>query len=385
MDPIDKARNVSIVDVFGMFDIPVEETRCLIRCYRPENHKQGDKHPSMLVDPVRNRARCFVCDNKYLDSIDVARTLGNFNFAETIRFLSKQSFTKYTPKDKPKKTNDIEKVAIPGVDVSKLNITKKMKAFIDKQNTQFQQIQGNIDIETIKYHCYERRIDIDILMISGIKSVSEENQFTYFPKNVPGDVYKVAIPYRRMFQQRGDVIFFNMRAYEVPDTGRKEIIASNSPLCSFYTAPGPYLAGQLVFICEGYIDALTLASRGVNAISVPGGISSFRKSWVDEFKKRKLVPVVAFDSEPGADRKAYETLNWFLNKDVIGYRLLLPKSADINSFFTNMEMSMNRVSFADTPVTDASSIVVGNIKWNFNKKKQKFLFSGWESRYIDQH
>jgi len=67
--------SVAISDVAA--ELGLEVIGNMIRCWRAENHEDGDRTPSVGIDRKRNRVRCFVCDPRAYSAIDlVQKVLG---------------------------------------------------------------------------------------------------------------------------------------------------------------------------------------------------------------------------------------------------------------------------------------------------------------------
>jgi len=47
----------------------------MVHCWRPENHKNGDRTPSVGLQQRRNKAKCFVCDALPLSPIDLVMSV----------------------------------------------------------------------------------------------------------------------------------------------------------------------------------------------------------------------------------------------------------------------------------------------------------------------
>jgi hypothetical protein len=68
-------RSIPIADVARKLDLTVVAK--MVRCWRPENHQNADRTPSVGLDSRTNKARCFVCDSRQYSNIDlVEKVLG---------------------------------------------------------------------------------------------------------------------------------------------------------------------------------------------------------------------------------------------------------------------------------------------------------------------
>ena len=55
-------KHVSVLEVGRMLGLRIHRRKA--RCWRPENHANGDADPSLRFHERRNRVRCFVCDTR---------------------------------------------------------------------------------------------------------------------------------------------------------------------------------------------------------------------------------------------------------------------------------------------------------------------------------
>jgi len=80
-------KNVPILDIARELDLEVMGNRS--RCWRTENHRNGDADPSLRFHVGKNRARCFVCDKiGGCSNIDLVMKVLNCGFREALAWIS---------------------------------------------------------------------------------------------------------------------------------------------------------------------------------------------------------------------------------------------------------------------------------------------------------
>jgi len=82
-----KAR-ISIIEVADALNL--ERHGRQIRCWRPENHQHGDRTPSVGIQLIRNRAKCFVCDARSLSSVDLVQSVLKLDTYGALSWLDKR-------------------------------------------------------------------------------------------------------------------------------------------------------------------------------------------------------------------------------------------------------------------------------------------------------
>ncbi len=397
---IEQARSVDIIRLLRRLDVPVQPGQVLIRCFRPENHKHNDEHPSMHIDRARNRVRCFVCDRAPLDPIDVVRIMRGCGFREAVEFITHRNIGQYVPTSKEDDRSALDRWRAQAFKILNCSDDQEVQSLgseegrggdmvrlVKKSNAIYAELPAP-SFAITKYYVENRGVDFDTLLASGIRYVKEPERLaleTEMFEPALAEEHFAAIPHRAFARTDGPVLYFHLRALN--STAKpKELFARRCPMFATFNAPGTYRPGEPVLICEGHVDALTAAARGLNAISLPGGITSWRDFYARELKGRGLVPILAFDSEPEADRKAFEILGELVSEHIIGYRAALPPGEDINSWLLKCERAMSRLARLDVPLLDPSATEVGWLRLDFDLRKGKYCWKGeWQSRYKDQH
>ena len=80
-----KAR-ISVIDVAKVLGLEVFGRTA--RCWRPDNHKNGDRTPSVSFWKKQNRGMCFVCDDRTWSNVDLLRLVFGFSTREAIEWIA---------------------------------------------------------------------------------------------------------------------------------------------------------------------------------------------------------------------------------------------------------------------------------------------------------
>lgn len=81
-------KNVSVLEVGEALGLRIRN--CLSKCWRPENHTNGDADPSLHFYARKNRVRCFVCDmNGGHSCIDLVMGVRGLDFAAAVEWIAK--------------------------------------------------------------------------------------------------------------------------------------------------------------------------------------------------------------------------------------------------------------------------------------------------------
>ena len=91
-------RSISIRDVVKRLGLEVAGS--MVRCWRPENHQNGDRTPSVGLYTKQNAARCFVCDPIRLSTIDVVRSVLKKDLMGAIQWFTSHYIVPEAPKGK---------------------------------------------------------------------------------------------------------------------------------------------------------------------------------------------------------------------------------------------------------------------------------------------
>ena len=92
------AKRLPISDVAAALELEV--VAGMIRCWRPQNHQNGDRTPSVGIDRRCNRAKCFVCDldRRQLSTIDLVQSVLGMDTVNALRWLAQRFAVPMLPK-----------------------------------------------------------------------------------------------------------------------------------------------------------------------------------------------------------------------------------------------------------------------------------------------
>lgn len=72
----------------------------MVRCWRPERHKNEDRTPSVGLNIRANTARCFVCDSRSLSTIDLVMSIRSIDILPAARWIAAHFQVPSLPKGK---------------------------------------------------------------------------------------------------------------------------------------------------------------------------------------------------------------------------------------------------------------------------------------------
>ena len=82
-------KHVSVLKVGRALGLCIRQRRG--KCWRPQNHTNGDAHPSLYYYERRNRVRCFVCDmHGGHSNIDLVMGFLGITFADAVRWIAER-------------------------------------------------------------------------------------------------------------------------------------------------------------------------------------------------------------------------------------------------------------------------------------------------------
>jgi len=299
-----------------------------MRCIQPENHKNGDRHPSLILYADTNRYWCSSCGIKG-DLIDFVKIALQLDFRSAVEYLAtrsgiqpndtfkKRDYRSESGKEKPLSTefrevyeyffelcSDLTDEAVRWLD----------NRCISKSTAEKLRIKYLLKERHVSESLYER-YPLELLIKSGLVN-SDSRLFCRRHKMIV-TTFKDNRP-----------IYFQGRSLNT-NTRPKE-------MCISASIPYPYNVDILksnprrVFLCEGLIDALTLIDRGLSAVGVTGA-NGFKDQWLKLF--HGMTVVIAFDSDKVGENKGNELVEKFHKAGIDAERLHLPDGYDVNRLF----------------------------------------------------
>jgi len=323
----------SIIDV--ACDLGMDIKNNMTQCIYPERHNNNDKHPSLYFNPKNNTFRCMVCPDVSGDVITLLQLKARMTFTESIHYLAKRA----------------------GIDIDNNNltddITLKTKLFSSKKDNKYD-YKKQVDIYNKFLECcspleedyfqwlYNRGISKQTINQTNIKCAKNSKFILSALKstfttdrllqsgllNKKGNLFceyhEIIIPYYK----DGILCYFQGRTI-AKDFKPKEMNISKPIPCPFNidilrTKP------DIIIICEGVIDTLTLVEHNYPAIGVIG-VKGFKKEW---FKLLNNCNVkVAFDADLAGQQTAIELVQDLHKWGIKAEKINLPAGYDINRFF----------------------------------------------------
>lgn len=71
------------------------------RCWRPENHRHGDRDPSIGFQRDRNRGRCFICDSHTWSNIDLVMAVRGWEMLRAVFWIAERFPVPEAPRGGP--------------------------------------------------------------------------------------------------------------------------------------------------------------------------------------------------------------------------------------------------------------------------------------------
>ena len=350
---------VNIVDIARGFGYEVKNN--LMRCFCPQNHKNGDAHPSLRFNPIKNSYRCMVCPDNKGDVITFVMNSRGLDFFNAVRYLAGKVGIEPLPsnhsllkkmgeasrpisrdKDEVAGSNIINQTARHG----SLNILNS-KDFKNEINEfadiylSFFELLGKLPHEAIGYlenrgislHTAEK---MQVRYLYKAREV-EEKLFGKFPLEKLIKSGLVNSDGHLLLSRHKLIWTYFLEAVPVYFQGRS--IGSTSSFKEMNLAhhiPCPYnfdilkTNPETIRVCEGCIDALTLIEHDLPAVSVPG-VNTFKEQWIPLFNGIKVK--IAFDADSPGQTKGADLLGKFKEAGIDAKKIYLPEGYDVNRLF----------------------------------------------------
>jgi len=261
-----------------------------ISCYNKDDHKNGDRHPSLVLLPRINSYRCMGC-GVWGSNIDLVTHYHGGNFGSSIDWI-KEHF--------PEAGRDQRRGLLHAIEAAK-NWSPEAESF-DNPYEEFVDYCGPLWGDGEKYLVGDRGLDPEVLerfgvtfftetpfsmreMLTRIRDSYKIKSFLGF-QGVPFVVY----PYRH----KGELVCLQGRRLDNKDP-RFINTGGDIPVPWNIDATEDLEDGAEIFITEGVIDSLSLMSGGIPvSIAVPSA-STFKDEWV--FDLARFSCVVCTDND----------------------------------------------------------------------------------------
>jgi len=227
------------------------------------------------------QCKCFQCGFEG-DAFKFLKELEKKSFKEAKEELSKWGI-------KPlQETKDIDK---------KINIKNEISEEINTSN--------HIDIEDEVKKYVSNLTEEDVVFLKEKRGLTDEVIEKYkigIANTHPeyGGEKRLTIPIMK------DGKFVNIRYHSLNKAKYKDLPFKNGMLYATYLFPEENLENDVIWLCEGELDALCAISHGLNAITVTGGAGSWKSDFTPLFKNKTVYIIYDCDNagRTGADKIA---------------------------------------------------------------------------------
>jgi hypothetical protein len=137
----------------------------------------------------------------------------------------------------------------------------------------------------------------------------------------------------------GNYAFFKLR--QDPNEGNEKITYPKGATAQIYDW-GSINAYEILMICEGELDRLSLLSKGIHSISSTHGAMTFKDEWIESLKKYKKI-YVCFDNDDAGKKGSDRLIKMLLEelRDTEIFKITLPNDVgiggDITDYFTKLK------------------------------------------------
>jgi len=327
IEGLKKANNIS--DVARDLGMIVKNN--MTNCFYPDRHNNNDIHPSMYINQNHQTFRCMTCGVNG-DVITLLQLKTGLSFKETLEFLAKRAGL-----DNNNNQNNNFK-----------NPMRTKSSFSSNDYRQFTDIYESFLVlcnepsKEARQWLYNRGITDHTTSKMKLKWVTSPKQilnqlssiYSYSRLSESGLVNKSG----KLFCSNHQLIFPYFIDSKLCYLQGRTICNGLKPKEMNISKPIPYpynidtlkTKPDIIIICEGVIDTLTLVEHNYPAIGVIG-VKGFKKEW---FKLLNNCNVkVAFDADVAGQQAAIELVQKLNNDDINAEKINLPADYDINRFF----------------------------------------------------
>jgi DNA primase len=300
------------------------------KCLNKSNHKNGDEHPSLQLNKKSNTWNCHVCqfrfgkygERLYGNNLDLVLAVNRFEYKEALEWFNinfgikpltnnfyetilKASTKKESIDDEIKHRNYVYTTLMDICD----GLDHRAKSYFHQRGFN-NWIIREYNLFTIKNDTEKRLLQkcgIDSLQKTGLLNKNDQLIFRTGSIITP-------------FYYFDDLVYLQARNY----TGSKYINAKVEMLFPYNINNLLFddISNDYCFIVEGTFDTLTLAQNLVNVIGITGA-KNFKQSWINYFKIRDVIPVIALDNDDTGKKAAKKLIELF-QKEALKVKTILP-------------------------------------------------------------
>lgn len=297
-----------------------------------------DRHPSLYFNPNKNRFKCFVCPTVGGSVIDLVMQALDLPLPQAIAYLDYEfgsgGIRGKGPDQKIRRKEEPEIPLIQLEEKSRIYAAFLARSPLEKEGTDYLGGRG-IDADFARsmgigflrpeefqwlYMFLARRFGRGPLKASGLGRFyllgKEGLPFVLFPYRFERRIHLIkarCLLGKEEADSRGVVRFVA--------TGRSDVFYNHDLLRST----------EVVHLCEGEIDTLTLLQRDCPAVGI-SGVNGLNPKWLPLLADKEVI--LCLDSD-AAGRTVYERLSGeFVRKGIRHRRMELPEGFDVNRYFT---------------------------------------------------
>ena len=280
---IEQLNALPIIEVATTLGIPTgrsNKTLCFMHT---------EKTASLSFDKRTNRWHCFGC-GKGGGVIDLAKEYKKLDFVGACNWLEKNILgrctNEYTHNKKtfqnPCEQSEFSDESVVDSRIYKdildtLSLAMTDKDYLCKKRALSHEVVQNSGIRSIEniiafYKCIKDKYETDRLLSAGLLRISDSGEIKNTWQNSG-----IVFPYRSV---DGEIVNLQLRPHTHFPTRMKYILLSGVKTSLFNAhALKAYNTGDIVFLCEGAIDTLSLLSKGKKAVGLPG-VGAFKDEWL---------------------------------------------------------------------------------------------------------
>ena len=319
---------LTVADKLGIM-VSKKKTLCFIH---------DEKTPSLSFSTEKNIWKCFGCGEGG-GVIDLVQKKNEMSFREACAWLednllfTSSSLTRFhqnTKRGKECARNEysIEKEAdfeLYEKTIDMLTLSRKAVEYLAGERALDPRIVSENNIKSIESisDFYERIQEIfgtERLISAGLLSASNSRQIrrVWWKEGI-------VFPY---YNYDGRISMMQLRPYGSNSASSKYVLLKGIKSCLYNERVLKILPpGNLLFLCEGAPDTLSLLSKGLPAVGIPG-VASFKEEWIEKIGQYNNT--ILFDNDEAGEKNA-KLLELKLKKNGINVSVKKLKSYhDIN-------------------------------------------------------
>ena len=337
-DTIDKVKKASnIVDVIGEF-VALKKAGINYKGVCPFHN---DHTPSMMVSPVRQSFKCFVC-GKGGDVFTFLQEHENMTFLEALEWLCKKYDIKMPKRQmtdeelERSKQREALHIAIGAAASFYRDRLSEASSFLSQRGYDDLSIQvladygvgyapaGNVAMDSLVKSGY----NIDRLKDVGVVAVSDRGPYDVFRDRVMFPFYDL----------RGQIVGFSGRlvtprenAGKYVNTGETPLFTKGHNLYGLYQAKKHIAKAGFAYLVEGQFDVLSLARYGVRNV-IGGSGTAFTDDQVNLIMRFTDKVVMIYDADAAGIKAALKNTELLLKAGCSVRVARLPKGKDPDEF-----------------------------------------------------